>query len=165
MSCCVVPTEIEGFVGVTAIDSNVGAAAKNVIVVEPTIEPKLAVMAEVPGPAPDAKPLLVTLATAEFDEVHVAELVTSSVLPSLKVPVAANCCVVPRASMGFAGVTVIDTKVGVTAKNAMVVDPAIEPEVAVIVEVPAPAPDTSPLLVTEAAEEFEEVQVADFVRS
>ena len=108
MNCCVVPAEIEGFAGVTAIDTKVGAAAKNVMVAEPNIEPELAVMVELPGPAPDAWPLLVTLATAAFDEVHVAEPVRSCVLPSLKVPVAANCCVVPNASEGFAGVTTID---------------------------------------------------------
>ena len=77
MNCCVVPAEIEGFAGVTAIDTKVGAAAKNVMVVEPNIEPELAVMVELPGPAPDARPLLVTLATAALDEVHVAEMVRS----------------------------------------------------------------------------------------
>ena len=111
------PVEIDRFVGVTAIDTKVGAAAKNVMVVEPDIEPEVAVMVELPGPAPDTKPLPVTLATAEFDEVQDAIEVRACVLPSLKVPVATNCCVVPRASEGFAGVTAIDCSTAAVIVN------------------------------------------------
>ncbi len=57
------------------------------------------------------------------------------VVPSLKVPVAVNCCVVPRAIAGLAGVTAIDTRAA--AVTVSVVEPETEPEVAVMVVDPA----------------------------
>src|SRR5208282_6636110 len=55
------------------------------------------------------------------DELHIAVLVRFCVLPSLYVPVAVNCCVVPAAIEGFAGVTAIETSVG--AVTVSVVEP------------------------------------------
>lgn len=56
------------------------------------------------------------------------------VLPSVKVPVAENCCFVPSAMDGADGVTAIDASMAdVTVR---VVDPAIGPEAAEIVVVP-----------------------------
>ena len=43
-----------------------------------------------PAAAPVARPLVLMLAAAVFEEVHVAELVRFCVVPSLKVPVAVN---------------------------------------------------------------------------
>lgn len=55
-------------------------------------------------------------------------------LPSVNVPVAANWSVVPRGMLGIAGVTAIETNAaGVTVS---VVEPLIEPEVAVTVVPP-----------------------------
>ena len=58
--------------------------------------------------------------------------------PSLNVPVAVNCCVAPLVIDGFAGVTAIDCNVAAVTVNT--VEPLIAPEVALIVEVPTPAP-------------------------
>jgi hypothetical protein len=105
-NCCVVPFTIEGVAGVTAIDCSV--AAVTVRVVEPFTVPEAALMDEVPTAAPVARPAAVIVAVAVFDELHVAVLVRFWVVPSLNVPVAVNCCVVPFTTEGFAGVTAID---------------------------------------------------------
>ena len=53
-----------------------------------------------------ARPAALMVATLGFDELHVTEAVRFWVMPSLKRPVAINCCVWPAAIEGFAGVTV-----------------------------------------------------------
>ena len=82
---------MEVLLGIIAIDTKVGVTAKNVMVVEPEIEPEVATIVEVPTPAPEAKPVAVMMATEGSEEVQDAELVRFWVLPSLKVPVAVNC--------------------------------------------------------------------------
>ena len=64
-----------------------------VSVVVAEILPEVALISVVPTVAADAKPIVETDATAVFDEVQLTELVTSRVVPSLKVPVAENCWV------------------------------------------------------------------------
>jgi hypothetical protein len=64
---------IDGFAGVTAIDCNV--AAVTVRVVEPFMAPEVALIVEVPTPAPVAKPAAVMVAVAVLDELQVAVLV------------------------------------------------------------------------------------------
>src|SRR5258708_13096286 len=69
------------------------------------------------------------LAIEPFDESHWTEPVMFCVLPSVKVPVAANCSVVPRGMAGIAGVMTIETSAaGVTVK---VDEPAMPAAVAV----------------------------------
>jgi hypothetical protein len=58
----------------------------------------------------------------------------SCVLLSLNVPVAVNCCIVPAAAVGAAGVIVSDTNVPVPTVN--VVLPLTPEDEAVIVTVP-----------------------------
>jgi hypothetical protein len=72
---------IEPLAGVTAIDFN--AAAVTVRLVDPLIEPEVAVMVALPTPAPVAKPPAVTLATPALLEVHVTDAVRFCVLLSL----------------------------------------------------------------------------------
>jgi hypothetical protein len=69
-------------------------------------------MVVLPGPTPVAKPVVLMVATPVFEEVHVAVLVRSFVLPSEKWPVGENCCVVPCAIEGLGGVTLIEVSVG-----------------------------------------------------
>ena len=65
---------------------------------------------------------------------------------SLNDPVAVNCFVVPTAMLEFAGTTAIDTRDAlVTVREAL---PEIEPEAALIVELPTPTPVTSPVGLT-----------------
>jgi hypothetical protein len=89
VNCCVKPLAIEGFAGVTAIDCNV--AAVTVRVVDPVIDPDLALMEEVPVATAVARPAALIVATLVVADAHVTVLVKFCVLPSLKVPVAVNC--------------------------------------------------------------------------
>ena len=72
-----------------------------------------------------ARPALLMVATQAADEVHVAEVLRSCVLPSAYEPVAMNCCVPAREIEGFAGVTATDTSATVITVN--VVEPVNEP--------------------------------------
>jgi hypothetical protein len=58
-----------------------------------------------------ASPELLMVANVFADELQETEAVTSDVLPSLKVPIAASCCVDPTPTKGLAGVIWIDVKV------------------------------------------------------
>ena len=84
-------------------------------------------------------------------------------LPSLKVPVAANCCVTPSGSVGIAGVTAIETSVA--AVTVTVVEPLIDPEVAVTVALPIVTLLATPRLFTVATLEFALAHAAVAVRS
>src|ERR1700731_995204 len=65
-----------------------------------------------PRPTAVASPAVLIVATLAAEELHVAVLVRFCVLASVYVPVAVNCCALPLAIDGFAGVTAIDTNVG-----------------------------------------------------
>ena len=80
VNCCVVPFAIEGFAGVTAIDTR--TAGPTVKVVLPDTSPKEALTWQVPGAAPLARPPGVIVATAGLDDTQAAELVRSTVDPS-----------------------------------------------------------------------------------
>jgi hypothetical protein len=110
LNCTDVPTEAEEFAGVTARDFRTGAAVVTVNVVEPVTEPEVAWIVLLPGPTPLAKPVLLIVPTEVLEEVQLTEFVRFWVLPSLYLPVAVNCCVLPLAIDGFVGVTAIDTK-------------------------------------------------------
>jgi hypothetical protein len=164
VNCWVVPSAIEELPGETAIDSK--AAAVTVSVVVPLIEPEVALRVEVPAAKLAASPCALIVATPVEDDVHRTVGLTSWALPSVKVPVAVNCCVVPSGMDGIAGVTTIETKAAGVTVNAVV--PETEPEAAVIVVVPVVVLVASPwlaealLIVTTL--EAEEAQVTDVVR-
>jgi hypothetical protein len=99
----------------------------------------VALMLAVPTPTLLASPPLLIVADDGVSELHIAAAVKSCVLPSVNLPVATNCCVVPNATVGLAGVTEIETSAAeLTVK---VVEPCTDPAVAVILAVPV-----SPLL-------------------
>jgi hypothetical protein len=82
----------------------------------------------------------------------------SCLLPSLKVPVAVNCWLVPSAIDGVAGVIASDTSAAEVTVSF--VDPVTDPDVAVMVAVPAPVPLANPgfggtLLIVATAETSE----------
>ncbi len=54
---------------------------------------------------------LAIVATLGIDELQCELIVTSCVDPSLNVPIAANCCVVPTPTRAFAGCRTIETNV------------------------------------------------------
>jgi hypothetical protein len=151
---------IEGFAGVTAIDCNV--AAVTVRTVEPLIDEDVAVIVEVPTPAPLASPEALIVAVVVVPDDHVTVDVRFCVEPSLNVPVAVNCCVAPLAIDGFAGVTAIDCNVA--AVTVSKVEPLMDDDVAVIVEVPTPAPLARPAALIVAVVVVPELQVTVLVR-
>jgi len=79
--------------------------------------------------------LLAMVATLDDDELQWVLSVMSCVVVSLKVPMAANCCVLPAATDGLTGVIAMETSVPVpTTSVAVPVTPEL---VAEIVTVPA----------------------------
>src|SRR5271163_1345066 len=160
VNCCVAPLVIDGFAGVTAIDCSV--AAVTVRSVEPEIDDDVAVIVEVPTPAPLARPAALIVAVEVVPELHVTVPVKFWVEPSLNVPVAVNCCVAPLVIEGFAGVTAIDCNVA--AVTVRTVEPLIAPDVALIVEVPTPAPVARPAVVIVAVVVVPDDQVTVDVR-
>src|ERR1700733_12704487 len=155
VNCCVAPLAIDGFAGVTAIDCSV--AAVTVSKVEPEIDDDVAVIVEVPTPAPLARPAALIVAMVVVPEVQVTLDVRLCVVPSLNVPVAVNCWVAPLAIDGFTGVTAIDCRVA--AVTVRVVEPLIAPDVAVMVEVPTAAALARPPVLIVAMVVVPEVQV------
>jgi hypothetical protein len=111
LNCCVVPLTMLGLVGVTAMDTSV--AEVTVIVADPDMFPDVAVIVVEPTAAEVARPLVAAAplmaATAAADEFQVTSVVRSCVVPSENVPVAVNCCAVPRAMFGLAGVIARET--------------------------------------------------------
>jgi hypothetical protein len=160
VNCWVAPLVIEGFAGVTAIDCSV--AAVTVSTVEPEIDDNVAVIVELPTPAPLARPDGLIVAVVVVPELHVTVPVRFCVVPSLNVPVAVNCCAAPLVIDGFAGVTAIDCSVA--AVTVSTVEPLIAPDVALIVEVPTPAPVASPAALIVAVEVVPDDQVTVEVR-
>ena len=165
VNACCVPNAIVALPGVTAIDTS--AAALTVSVVDPWIVLCVAVMFAAPVATLAAIPwlplLLLIVATAGLSELHCTVPVMSCVLPSVNVPVAENCFVVPSGITGIAGVTAIDTRVaGLTVS---VVVPLIEPNVALTLVLPTAALVASPWLFTVAMAELAVLQVTELVTS
>ena len=84
VNCWLLPSAMLGLDGITPIDTS--AADVIVRVVLPEIVPDIAVMTAEPGAADVAKPLepvvLLTATTVEVDELQMAEVVRSSLVPS-----------------------------------------------------------------------------------
>src|SRR5271167_2312160 len=137
-------------------------AAVTVSKVEPLMDDDVAVIVEVPTPAPLASPAALIAAAVVVAELHVTVPVKFCVVPSLNVPVAMNCCVAPLVIEGFAGVTAIDCSVA--AVTVRTVAPLIAPDVALIVEVPTPAPVARPAVVIVAVAVVPDDQVTLDVR-
>lgn len=127
----------------------------------------LAEIVVVPVPAVLANPVVEMVATFMSEEVHATWVVRSSVVPSLKLPVAVNCSELPRPKLGLLGVIVMDVRVAlVTVSDAVPTCPA---KSAVMVATPGAIPVANPVLpaasLTVAMDNGEAVQDAEFVRS
>jgi hypothetical protein len=103
VNCVVAAMAIDELLEVTAIDSRVGVTVSGIV---PLTVPEVAVIVVLPTATPVARPTVLIVATLEAEDFQVAELVRFCLLPSLKVPVAANWTV---------DATVIDELVAVTA--------------------------------------------------
>lgn len=95
------------------------------------------------------------------DEVQLAVLVISCVLPSVKMPVALNCRFVASAIVCAVGVTIIETRDTVMVRGALALT---DPEAAVTTSEPFDIALTSPMLEMEAIVLFESVQVTELLR-
>jgi hypothetical protein len=125
--------------------------------------PDAALMVVLPAASAAADPPALIVATVVAEEVHVTELVTSCMLPSVKVPLAVNCSICPVAIEGFAGVMANETSAaGLTVTLA---DPVMLPEVAVTIALPTLAASASPELLTVIVAGALEVQVTEAVKS
>src|SRR5206468_1456400 len=129
--------------------------------------PKVAVIVVVPAATDVARPALSIVAKAVFAALLVTRDVTSCVGLWLEVSVGVECRVVPFATLGAVGVTVIVDRFA--AVTVSVVLPETPPEVAVIVVVPAATdvarPCDPPALLIVATAVLDELQVTWVVRS
>ncbi len=160
VNCLVVPMAMLGFAGVTAIETRL--APVTVSDVLPLTAPDVAIMVVVPVPVLVARPEAFTDATLMFEEDHVTEG-SCCVLPSSKIPVAINCCVVPSAMEVLAGVTEIESRCAATTVRVAVSLTA--PTVAVMVTLPAPAVVTKPFPSMLAIVWSDELQATPLERS
>ena len=160
VNCCVSPAAMDGLAGVTAMETRV--AEVTVKVVEPEMDPEVALIEEVPAATAVARPVALMVAVAGVAELQVAVAVRFCVVPSLSVPVAVNCCVRPAAMDGLTGVTAMETRTG--AVTVRVVEPKMFPEVAEMVDEPVVTAVASPALVIVATEEVPELHVTLPVR-
>ena len=111
LNCCFVPRAMEGLLGVTASDTNVGGLTVRML--EPLTEPREAEIAVVPCAKLLARPWLpvelLIAATAGLEEFQVTEVVRFETVPFLKKPVAANCSLSPSGIEGFEGDTEMES--------------------------------------------------------
>jgi len=161
VNCCVFPTGMDGFAGVTAIDESTAAVTVNVV--DPTTLPLVALIVDVPIFRVVANPAALIVEIVVVPDAHVALLVRSFVELSLNVPVAVNCCVLPAGTDGFAGVTAIDDNVA--AVTVKVVDPTTAPLVALIVDVPTFTAVAKPAALIVAFAGVPDAHVTELVRS
>src|SRR5262249_37801957 len=109
-----------------------------------------------------ADPTASMVAAAVLEELQVTELVMFWVVPSVKAPVAANCCVRPAATEAFAGVTLMDTTAGPDTVRAA--ERVTEPDDAVMVALPTPIVVTNPAALMVATAGLPEAQATVPVR-
>ena len=158
MYCCEVPSAMVAVSGVTVMD----VKAADVSTVVPEMLPNDAVMVVEPVVVDNAlaKPLLVTFATAVFDEVQVIKEVRFCTVPSRRVPVAANPIAVPLAIVGSAGERAMDTR----GDAVRTVEPETDPSVTRMVAEPGFSAVTSPLPSTDATFGSVDCHVTEDVR-
>jgi len=128
--------------GDTEIDVSEGVAVSPVLLETPEL---LALMVLVPAATAVTSPEELIFATPVLLELHVAEVVIFAVLPSLNVPVAVYCSVLPVGKLAFSGLNAIDFNV--IDFTVSEVEPELAPfRDAVIVVTPALTPVARPVL-------------------
>ena len=125
-------------------------------------EPRVAVIVAIPGATPTNNPVPpLNFATVGSEEVHVTIPVMLRVPPSLNVPIAVICCLVPCAILPLEGCMEIELRLAeVTVRDVL---PVTELKVAemLVVAVPVPPallPVAKPLTVMEATEVTDDCQ-------
>jgi hypothetical protein len=147
-----------------ALEKYSTAATGNTVMAPVTLtEPEVAEIPAVPILKLVANPPLVIVAMAGFEDAQVTVFVISWVLLSLKVPAAINCSLVPSPIDDFAGVMIMEVNTGGVTDSESVA--LIDPEVAVIVDVPTLCPLANPALLIEAAPAGDAAQTTVLVMS
>lgn len=135
-----VPCAIVGLPGVMLSDLRLAAfTVKGALPVTPV---SVAEMVVLPILSAVARPLTVIEATPGDEDFQATTPVMSCVLESENVPVAVNCCAMPMGTSALDGLTAMD--VTVAEVTVSVVEPVIDPDVAVIDVVPALSAFASP---------------------
>ena len=155
ISCWVAPFTIDGLEGDIAIE--VRLVPEIAIVAEALTEPDVAVTVAVPFVIAFTTPVLLNPTVADEAD-HETLLVKFCVVPSLKVPVAINCLVLPMVKDGLDGV--IDNEAKVAGSTVRFVDALRDPEVAVIIADPADKVEIRPVLLIVAMAAGDTVQTA-----
>ena len=150
-----------GLASVIAMED--GVPEVTVMVVLPETAMKVAVMVTEPAAMAMASPLLLITTTVVLDELQVACVLISWVVPSEKVAVAVNCWVVPTGRLGLAGVIAMED--WLAEFTVMVVLPETAMKVAVMVAVPVAIAVARPLLLTVATNGLAELHVTCLVIS
>jgi hypothetical protein len=157
----VLPFAIEVFAVLMAIDCR--TAAVTLSATEFEVTPFCAALIfVVPVPAAVAKPEALMVATEEFDDDQVTELVRFCELPSLKVPDAVNWSVVPFAIEVLAAEIVMDCSVAAVTLSARVLDVIPLWEAVTLVE-PTLCPVASPFALIVATLVLDEVHVTELL--
>jgi hypothetical protein len=113
---------------------------------DPAIPFRVAVIVVVPTAREVATDPEFTVATAALSESQLTDVVRSCALPSEKFPMAVNRCVVPSATDGLDGLTVIETRAAVLTVKVSETESAFD--VAEIAEVPVAFTAVKPWLPT-----------------
>ena len=160
-----VPSGMLGFCGLIAIDTSVAEFTINVACAftEPELMPIVVVPVLSVLASPAVPAVLLIVATLAAVELQCPLGVRSCVVPSVKVPVAVNCCGLPRGTVASGGLIAIDTSVAAVTVSR--VELLMAPELAVTVAVPIPVLCASPALLIVAVETVSDDQVAVLVRS
>jgi hypothetical protein len=128
----------------------------------PVTVPELAVIVAAPAPTPLTAPPEATVATVEDEELQLTDVVRFCRLPSLKIPVAVSCWVMPKAMVEVEGLTAMEERVAEVTVNGAV--PVTEPAVAAIIVWPEATLEAVPLEPMAATAEREVAQLTDAVR-
>jgi hypothetical protein len=139
------------------------AAAETVNPLVPLTDPVLALTAATPMALPVARPELLIFTTPEGELVQVTKLVRSCVVPSVYVPLAANCAVVPSGIMEWFSITAMETSAAAETVNSLEV--FTDPKVAVIADAPTERETASPEELTMAMAGCELAHVTRLVKS
>jgi hypothetical protein len=173
VNCWPIPRGMLWLAGVTEIDTRTAVVIDSVAVPEMLVTGSVALIVVVPIDNDVARPLVLLALLMEAmdadEEPHVTAVVITCCVPSEYLPVATYCWFVPRAMLWLAGVTEIDTRTAGVIDSVAVPEMLVTGSVAFIVVVPIANDVARPLvllaLLMEAADAFEDPQVADIVRS
>jgi hypothetical protein len=160
VNCWLLPSATEGLDGATEMETRTCVTVNKVELNFPDEE---ALIVVAPGAVGEANPLLLMVATPGLVDCQTTDPVISTVLVSLNVPVAVNCCGVRIGTVGLTGVTTKLCKVAELTCNVVETGAAPPAALAIIVALPAAMPFASPfvpaVLLIVATWVFEEVQL------